>query len=63
MGNRICVVGGGPAGMIAAGTAAMYGAEVTLFEANDRLGKKLSITGKGRCNVTNFCSVQEFMET
>ena len=62
MGNRICVVGGGPAGMIAAGTAAMYGAEVTLFEANDRLGKKLSITGKGRCNVTNFCSVQEFME-
>ena len=60
--KRICVVGGGAAGMMAAGTAALYGAEVTIFENTDRLGKKLAITGKGRCNVTNACTVQEFLE-
>ncbi len=60
--KRICVVGGGPAGMMAAGTAALYGASVTLFEGTDRLGKKLAITGKGRCNVTNNCSSKEFLE-
>lgn len=60
--KKICVVGGGAAGMMAAGTAALYGAEVTIFENTDRLGKKLAITGKGRCNVTNACTVQEFLE-
>lgn len=60
--KRVCVVGGGAAGMMAAGTAVMYGAEVTIFEGTDRLGKKLAITGKGRCNVTNKCTTQEFME-
>ncbi len=60
---RIAVVGGGAAGMMAAGTAVLYGAEVTLFESTDRLGKKLAITGKGRCNVTNDCTVQEFLES
>ena len=50
--NRICVIGGGPAGMMAAGTAYLYGAEVTIFESMPFLGKKLAITGKGRCNVT-----------
>ena len=59
--NRICIVGGGAAGMMAAGTAAMYGAEVTIFENTDRLGKKLAITGKGRCNVTNECEIDEFL--
>ena len=49
--------------MMAAGTAAMYGADVTVFESTGRLGKKLAITGKGRCNVTNACTVQEFLES
>ncbi|MBQ8689143.1 MAG: NAD(P)/FAD-dependent oxidoreductase [Clostridia bacterium] len=62
MSKRICVIGGGAAGMMAAGTAHLYGANVTIFESTDRLGKKLAITGKGRCNVTNACSTQEFLE-
>ena len=59
---KIAVIGGGAAGMMAAGTAVMYGAEVTVFESTDRLGKKLAITGKGRCNVTNNCTRDEFLE-
>ena len=59
---RIAVIGGGAAGMMAAGTALLYGAEVTLFESMSFLGKKLAITGKGRCNVTNDCSSAEFLE-
>lgn len=55
------VVGGGPAGMFAAITAANRGEKVLLLEANDRLGKKLLITGKGRCNVTNHCSSEEVL--
>ena len=53
------VIGGGPAGMFAAITAAQCGQKVLLIERNDRLGKKLLITGKGRCNVTNRCSIDE----
>ena len=49
----VFVIGGGPAGMIAAMNAAANGHAVTLFERNEKLGKKLYITGKGRCNVTN----------
>ena len=56
------VIGGGPAGMFAAITAAQQGARVLLLERNDRLGKKLLITGKGRCNVTNDCSAQEVLQ-
>ena len=55
------IIGGGPAGMFAAITAAKNGQKVLLLERNDRLGKKLLITGKGRCNVTNDCSEQEVM--
>ena len=55
------VIGGGPAGMFAAITAAQGGSKVLLLEANDRLGKKLLITGKGRCNVTNNCPSDEVM--
>ena len=55
------VIGGGPAGMFAAITAAQQGCRVLLLEANDRLGKKLLITGKGRCNVTNDCSSEEVL--
>ena len=56
------VIGGGPAGMFAAITAAKRGKRVLLLERNDRLGKKLLITGKGRCNVTNDCSDQEVLQ-
>ena len=56
------IIGGGPAGMFAAITAAKRGAKVLLLEKNDRLGKKLLITGKGRCNVTNNCSAQEVLQ-
>ena len=58
---KVAVVGGGPAGMMAAGTALLYGAEVTIFEYMPYLGKKLGITGKGRCNVTNNCTIEEFL--
>ncbi len=59
--NKVIVVGGGAAGMMAAVTAAQNGAETVLYERNDRLGKKLRITGKGRCNVTNDCDLNEFL--
>ena len=60
--NKICVIGGGPAGMMAAGTAYLYGADVTIFESMPFLGKKLAITGKGRCNVTNASGIQELLD-
>lgn len=58
----VIVIGGGPAGMFAAITAARRGKQVLLLERNDRLGKKLLITGKGRCNVTNDCDVDEILK-
>ena len=58
---RICVVGGGAAGLMAAGTALSYGADVTVFEHMKVLGKKLAITGKGRCNVTNNTDISSFL--
>ena len=60
-GRRVAVIGGGAAGLVAAAEAAEMGAHVTLFEKNRVLGCKLRITGKGRCNVTNDCTVQDFM--
>ena len=57
----VAVIGGGPAGMSAAISAAEAGAEVVLFEKNEKLGKKLYITGKGRCNVTNSAEGEEFL--
>ena len=57
--HDVIVIGGGPAGMMAAIAAAENGARVCLLEPNERLGKKLNITGKGRCNVTNNCSAAE----
>ena len=57
----VIVIGGGPAGMFAAITAARQGNKVLLLEANGRLGKKLLITGKGRCNVTNDCTAEEVL--
>ena len=58
----VIVIGGGPAGMFSAITAAKRGKSVLLLERNDRLGKKLLITGKGRCNVTNDCTEQEILQ-
>ncbi len=55
------VIGGGPAGMISAYFKAINGHEVALIERNEKLGKKLYITGKGRCNVTNDCEVEDFL--
>ncbi|MDO4174087.1 MAG: NAD(P)/FAD-dependent oxidoreductase [Eubacteriales bacterium] len=57
----VAVIGGGAAGLMAAGTAALQGACVLLFERNEKVGRKLAITGKGRCNVTNHCDIQEFL--
>ena len=56
----VIVIGGGAAGMFAAITAGSRGKRVALLERNDRLGKKLRITGKGRCNVTNDCTAEDF---
>lgn len=58
----VIVVGGGPAGMFSAIIAAQQGCRVLLFEKNDRLGKKLLITGKGRCNVTNDTNAQDVLQ-
>lgn len=57
----VLVVGAGPAGMMAAGVAAQNGARVTLLERNGRVGRKLMITGKGRCNITNACDTAAFI--
>jgi len=57
----VAVIGGGAAGLVCAIFAARAGADVTLFERNDSMGRKLRITGKGRCNLTNECDVNTFL--
>ena len=59
--GKVIVIGAGPAGMMAAGAAAENGAEVMLIEKNRTVGRKLAITGKGRCNITNFCDNDTFI--
>lgn len=59
--RKVIVIGAGPAGMMAAGAAAESGADVLLIEKNPKVGKKLRITGKGRCNITNHCDNDEFI--
>ena len=59
--NKVIVIGGGAAGMMAAASAAYMGAEVTLIEKGNACGRKLRITGKGRCNLTNDCDMEEFL--
>ena len=60
--NKVIIVGGGAAGMLASIIAAKNGCAVTLFEKNEKLGKKVYITGKGRCNVTNNCDPEELLQ-
>ncbi len=59
--KRVCVIGGGAAGLMAAFAAAEKGHDITLIEKNEKLGKKIYITGKGRCNFTNDVSAEEFL--
>ena len=59
--RKVLVIGGGAAGMLSAIFAAREGAKVTLLDRNEKLGKKVYITGKGRCNLTNACEEEEFM--
>ena len=59
---KVIVIGGGPAGMMAAITAAEEKNEVVLIEKNKQLGKKLLITGKGRCNVTSSINIDDFIK-
>ena len=59
---KIVIIGGGPAGMMAAISASKNNNEVILLEKNDSLGKKLMITGKGRCNITSSLPIDEFIK-
>ena len=60
--KQVVIIGGGAAGMMSAALAACPGMRVTIVEKNEKLGKKLFITGKGRCNFTNQCTPEEFLE-
>lgn len=60
--SKCIVIGGGAAGMLAAYSAAKHGHQVVLLEKNEKLGKKVFITGKGRCNVTNACDVEDLFK-
>lgn len=61
--KKVCVIGGGAAGLMAAYAAAKNGHQVTLLEKNEKLGKKIYITGKGRCNFTNDVSAEDFLKS
>lgn len=60
--KKVVVIGAGAAGLMAAATAADRGLDVTLLEKNDRVGRKILITGKGRCNITSDCDIEELIE-
>lgn len=59
---KIAIIGAGASGMFVGGLLAKKGYDVTIFDKNDKVGKKLAITGKGRCNITNLCTVEEFLQ-
>lgn len=59
---RVAIIGAGAAGLMAGGLISRRGHEVTIFDASERVGKKINITGKGRCNLTNACSNEQFLE-
>ena len=60
--SKVVVIGGGAAGMMASYAAGLCGHEVILLEKNEKLGKKIYITGKGRCNFTNACATEDFFK-
>ena len=60
--KSVCVIGGGAAGLMAAYAAGKNGHQVTLLEKNEKLGKKIYITGKGRCNFTNDTPPEDFLQ-
>ena len=60
--SKVVIVGGGAAGMFASIAAAECGHQVVVYEKNEKLGKKLYITGKGRCNITNACDMEGLFE-
>ncbi|MBT3390117.1 MAG: FAD-binding protein, partial [Chloroflexi bacterium] len=60
--RKIIIIGGGAAGLMAAGQAAQRGAEVLVLEKMNAVGRKIFISGKGRCNITNVASVREFLD-
>ena len=62
MSKKVVVIGAGAAGLIAAGKAAECGKEVILLEKNDRIGKKILISGKGRCNITNNTDIEGLIQ-
>ena len=61
--DEVLIIGGGASGMMAAIIAARNGKKVAIIEKNEKLGKKLFITGKGRCNYTNACDIQTLIES
>lgn len=61
--KKVLVIGGGAGGSMAAITASQCGADVTIIEKNNRIGRKIMITGKGRCNLTNNCTIQTFIDS
>ena len=60
MSKKVAVIGGGPAGVLAAAFSSKNGNDTLLLEKNEKLLKKLYITGKGRCNITNRCDISDF---
>lgn len=62
MQKSVAVIGAGASGLMAAYHAGIQGAKVTLFDKNEKCGKKIYITGKGRCNITNAVSIEEYLE-
>lgn len=60
--KKVLIVGGGAAGLMAAGFAGKNGADVTIIEKMPRVGRKILVTGKGRCNIANACDIQDFMK-
>ena len=60
--NKVIIIGGGAAGLMAAVAATSYDHEVIIYEGNEKVGKKLYITGKGRCNLTNACDISDYFD-
>ena len=62
MSNKVIIIGAGAAGLMAAVAAVSNGSEVTVYDGNEKVGKKIYITGKGRCNFTNACYISDFFD-